>query len=99
MKAAAFDAVLDFPLPRGAGEVRADAVFLGASAPVRLTDYAFAGRREARPGDDRARWRGLRQNGRGPPRAPFGAIVRSARSWSSRSSRISTPTTGPSPLA
>jgi selenocysteine-specific elongation factor len=47
MKVAAFDAVLDFPMPRGAGEVRAEAVFLGASAPVRLTDYAFAGRREA----------------------------------------------------
>ena len=47
MKASAFDAVLEFPIPRGAGEVRAEAVFLGESAPVRLTDYAFAGRREA----------------------------------------------------
>jgi selenocysteine-specific elongation factor len=47
MKVAAFDAVLDFPMPRGAGEVRAEAVFLGSSARVRLRDYAFPGRRGA----------------------------------------------------
>jgi selenocysteine-specific elongation factor len=47
MRAPAFDAVLDFPLERSVREVRAEAVFLGASAGVRMIDYAFAGRKEA----------------------------------------------------
>jgi len=47
MKASAFDAVLEAPLGRGVREVRAEALFLGASAAVRIVDYAFAGRHEA----------------------------------------------------
>jgi selenocysteine-specific elongation factor len=47
MKASAFDAVLEAPLARGVREVRAEALFLGASAAVRIVDYAFAGRHEA----------------------------------------------------
>jgi selenocysteine-specific elongation factor len=47
MKTSEFDAVLDFPFARGAGAHRALAVLLGASAPVRVTDYGFSGRREA----------------------------------------------------
>jgi selenocysteine-specific elongation factor len=47
MKTSEFDAVLDFPLVRDAGPLRALAVFLGASVPVRATDYGFGGRREA----------------------------------------------------
>ena len=47
MRASAFDAVLGAPLARGVHEVRAEAVFLGASAAVRIVDYAFAGRYEA----------------------------------------------------
>ncbi|HPW17201.1 MAG TPA: SelB C-terminal domain-containing protein [Candidatus Aminicenantes bacterium] len=46
MKVSAFDAVLDGPFPRGVREFRAEAVFLGGSAAARLTDYAFAGRRD-----------------------------------------------------
>ena len=52
MKVSAFDAVLDGPFPRGVREFRAEAVFLGGSAAARLTDYAFAGRRD-RPFADR----------------------------------------------
>jgi len=47
MKTSAFDAVLDFPLDRERREVPAVADLLGASASVRISDYAFAGRREA----------------------------------------------------
>jgi len=47
MKASAFDAVLEGPLGRGVREVRAEAVFLGASGAARIVDHAFAGRHEA----------------------------------------------------
>jgi hypothetical protein len=68
MKATAFDAVLDFPLPRGAGEVRAVAVFLGASArPADRLRVRRAAGGPVRPGP------GLRSDGRPlerPLRAP-----------------------------
>jgi selenocysteine-specific elongation factor len=46
MRSPAFDAVLDFPLGAAAADFRGEAVFLGASAPVRITDYAVAGRKK-----------------------------------------------------
>jgi selenocysteine-specific elongation factor len=46
MRMSAFDASLDSPLPRGAREIRAEAVFLGSSAAARVFDYAFSGRHE-----------------------------------------------------
>ena len=45
MKTAAFDAVLDFPVPGEAREVRADILFPGGSVAARLADYGAPGRK------------------------------------------------------
>jgi selenocysteine-specific elongation factor len=47
MKAAAFDAVLDFPLGTASGDFRAEAVFFGAATAARFIDYAVPGRKKA----------------------------------------------------
>jgi selenocysteine-specific elongation factor len=47
MKAAAFDAVLDFPLGAAGAELRAEAVFLGGTVSSRFLDYAAPGRKRA----------------------------------------------------
>jgi selenocysteine-specific elongation factor len=46
MRSPAFDAVLDFPLGAAAADFRGEAVFLGASAPVRILDNEVAGRKK-----------------------------------------------------
>jgi len=47
MRSPVFDAVLDFPLGAAAPDFRGEAVFLGGSVPVRILDYAVAGRKKA----------------------------------------------------
>lgn len=47
MKAAAFDAVLDFSLSGHGPDLRTEVLFLGGSAPARILDYEVPGRRKA----------------------------------------------------
>jgi len=47
MKAAVFDAVLDFPLGAAGAELRAEAVFLASAVSARFLDYAAPGRKRA----------------------------------------------------